>query len=53
MISLNPSPAGQNGRQLADGVFKCIFLNEKLCILIQISLMFVPKGPIDNDPALV
>ena len=38
---------------LADDYFKCIFLNEKLHILIQISLKFVPKGPIDNNPALV
>ena len=29
------------------------FMNEKFCILIKISLKFVPKGPIDNNPALV
>ena len=29
------------------------FFNEKFCILIQISLKFVPKGPIDNKAALV
>ena len=28
-------------------------MNEKFCILIQISLKFVPKGPIDNKAALV
>ena len=28
-------------------------MNEKYCILIQISLKFVPKDPIDNEPALV
>ena len=38
---------------LADDIFKCIFLNEKCCILIKISLKFFPKGPIDNNPALV
>ena len=38
---------------LADDVFKSIFLNEKFVILIKISLKFVPKGPIDNNPALV
>ena len=38
---------------LADGIFKCIFLNEKLCILIKISLKFVPKGLIDNNAPLV
>ena len=29
------------------------FVNEKFCILIKISLKFVPEGPIDNNPALV
>ena len=38
---------------LADNNFKCIFFDEKFCILIQISLKFVPKGPIDNKRALV
>ena len=33
---------------LAYDIFKCIFLNEKFNIVIQISLKFVPKGPIDN-----
>ena len=28
-------------------------MNEKFCILIEISLNFVPDGPIDNIPALV
>ena len=28
-------------------------MNEKFCILIQISLPFVPKGPIYNKLALV
>ena len=38
---------------LADHNFKCIFLNENYRILIQISLKFVPRSPIDNKPALV
>ena len=38
---------------LADTIFKCILLNEKFCIVIRISLKFVPKGPIDNKWALV
>ena len=38
---------------LADDGFKFIFMNEKLCISSKISLKFVPKGPIDNNPALV
>ena len=29
-----------------------IFMNEKFCISIQISLAFLPKGPIDNKQAL-
>ena len=29
------------------------FVNEKFCILIKISLKFVPKGPIDHNPTLV
>ena len=36
----------------ADDIFKCILLNEKFCILFRISLKFVAKGPIDNNPAL-
>ena len=28
-------------------------MNEKFCILIKISLKFVPDGPIDNNLALV
>ena len=52
-VSLNSSPPGQNGCQFADDLFRCIFVNEKFCILIKFSLKFVPKGPIDNIPALV
>ena len=38
---------------LADDIFKCIFLNERDKIPIQISLKLVPRSPIDNNPALV
>ena len=38
---------------LADDIFKCIFLNVKDEIPIQISLKLVSRGPIDNKPALV
>ena len=38
---------------LANNSFKCIFLNENVLISINISLKFVPKGPINNNPALV
>ena len=43
----------QNGRRFPDDIFKCIFSNENVWISIKISLKFVPKGPIDNFPALV
>ena len=43
----------QNGRHFADDIFKCIFLNENVWISNKISLKFVPKGPINNIPALV
>ena len=33
-------------------IFKWIFLNENVCILIKISLKFVPSGPISNILAL-
>ena len=46
-------PPGQNGRHFADGIYRCISLNEKYYIVIEISLEFVPEGPIDNKPALL
>ena len=45
--------AEQNGRRFTDDIFKCIFLYENVWIPIWISLKFVPKGPINNIPALV
>ena len=48
--TLRPS---QNGRHFADDIFKRIFVNENVRISINISLKFVPKGPINNIPALV
>ena len=50
---LNTLRPRQNGRHFADDVFKCIILNGNLWISIKISLKFVPKGPINNIPALV
>ena len=43
----------QNGRRFADDTFKLFFLNENVRILIKISLTVVPKGSINNNPALV
>ena len=42
----------QNGRRFAEDTFKRIFLNENVTISIKISLKFVPKGPINNNPRL-
>ena len=42
----------QNRRHFADDIFKCIFLNENASIAIEISLKFVPKGPINNIPVI-
>ena len=52
-LAFNTSRPEQNGRHFADDIFKCIFLNENVWIPIKISLKFVPKGPINNIPALV
>ena len=43
----------QDDRQFADDIFKCIFMNENVRIVIKISLYFVPKGRINNIPASV
>ena len=43
----------QNGHRFACDVFKYTFLNENAWILVQISLKFVPQGPINNIPGLV
>ena len=50
---LNTLRPRQNGRHFADDIFKCIFMNENVWISSKISLKFVPKGPINNIPALV
>ena len=43
----------QNGQHFPNYIFKCIFFNENIWILIKISLKFVPQGPISNILALV
>ena len=50
---LNTLRPRRNGRRFADDTFKCIFINENVRIPIKISLKFVPKGSINNIPALV
>ena len=41
------------GQDIMADIFQCIFLNEYVCNSIKIALEFVPKGPINNIPALV
>ena len=53
MTSINTFRPRQNGRHFADDTFKRIFVNENVRILIEISLKFVSKGPINNILALV
>ena len=52
-MNINTLRPRQNGRHFADDTFKRIFLNENARISIKISPKFVPKGPINNIPALV
>ena len=50
---LNTLRLRQNGRHFADDTFNRIFVNEYVKITIKFSPKFVPKGPINNIPALV
>ena len=50
---LNTLRLRQNGRRFTDDTFKCIFPNKNVRISIKISLKFVPKGPVNNNPASV
>ena len=52
-IFVNTLKPRQNGRHFADDTFKHIFLNENVRISILISMKFVPKGPVNNIPALI
>ena len=52
-LSVNTLRLRQNGRHFADNFFKCIFFNENVWILINISLKFVLEAQINNIPALV
>ena len=53
VVEINTLRQRQNGRHFADGIFKSILLNENVWIPIKISQKFVPKGPINNIPAMV
>ena len=51
-LVLNSYHPGQNGPYFADkNIFKCISMNKKFCISVQISLKFVPKGLVNNKAA--
>ena len=52
---VNSSPRGQNDHDFTNNYCRCIFVNEKFRIVIEMSLKFVPKGPIgfgDNTDLL-
>ena len=51
--SFNTLRPRQNGRHFPEDIFKWIFLNENVWILIIFSLKFVPQGSNNNIPALV
>ena len=51
--TINTLRPRQDGCHFADDISKCIFLNENTSISIDISLKFVPRGRINNIPALV
>ena len=53
IMSFNTLRPRQDGRHFADAIFTCNFFNENCCILINFSLKYVRKGPIDNNAALV
>ena len=43
----------QNGRHFGEDTLKRIFFNEKVRILLKVSLKLVPRGPINNSPSLI
>ena len=51
--SVNTLRPRQNCHHFTDDIFKCIFLNKDIWILLNISLKFVHKVRINNIPALV
>ena len=38
---------------ISQTIFSDTFVSEQFCILIKITLKFVPKGPIDHNQAVV
>ena len=52
-LPINTLRPRQNGRHFPDDIFKCIFFDKNLWILLKMSLKFVPKVRINIIPALV
>ena len=52
-MTINTLRPRRNEQHFADDISKRIFFNENVWISIKLSLKFVPKGPINNIPALV
>ena len=52
-VLLNTLRPRRNEQHFADDIFKSIFFNENIWISTKIPLKFVPKGPINNIPALI
>ena len=50
IITLRPR---QNGCYFVDSILKFIFFNENCSLLFQISLIYVHKGLIEDEPALI
>ena len=53
VASSNTLKPRQNGHHFADDPFKRIFVNKPVKISIKVTLQCVPKGQINNIPALV
>ena len=53
LVQVNTLRLRKKGRRFADDIFKCIFFNEDVWILLKISLKFLPKVRINNIPAFV
>ena len=52
-VRVNTLRPRQNGSHFPDDIFNFVFFNLNVWMLIKISLKFVPKGLINNIPALV
>ena len=52
-VLTHKSYASKMAAIFVDDIFRCIFVYENRCILIQISLKFARKGQINNTPGLV